>query len=164
MNKEIEDSLNNIFAAHEKKQEHAQTEKQRQETREDVFLKSFNEHVRTVIRPAFTAIGAYVESKGHAYKVDETADRTEADGRHHNATVAIHFFPHAESSGGDRPHEWPSFTVYCNERNEKVSFHQSTISPWRGGSAGSIGDASLSAVTPESIQKQLVTMLREVFK
>jgi hypothetical protein len=71
------------------------------------------------------------------------------------------FFP------GEKSHsklEFPTFTVFCDKSKQRVRFHDRTMMPGRGGSAGSSGEADLTEVTTDLIQAKILDVVEKAFR
>src|SRR5262245_29928479 len=124
------------------------------ESKEDLFLKQFKEVQDRVIRPAMEEIGAYIKSKGFDYQVLVEDDRiSKDDGRRRYVPASITFVFYPDQRGYPT-HAFPGLTVICEKTQQRVRFHESTISPGRGGYTGGAGETALSELTASLIQSK----------
>lgn len=164
MKDNLKNDLDVLFAAHDTKTEKAKKQKSERECQEEAFLQAFYEHQEKVIIPAFEDMGSYINKKGYKFKIDVQKESSEGQGKTNDARATIRFLVDSTTVGYVRDHEFPHFSVICNKSARNVCFHQSTISPGRGGTARSIGEAKLEDVTADFLHEKLVNLLSEVFK
>ncbi len=131
--------------------------------KQEAFLQNFMEAQDTIIRPAMEEIGEYVRGKGYSHEISTEEDGISNDGNNRpiSASTRITFFL------GERQyprHQFPGFSVICDKNQELVFFHESTMSPGRGGHAGGAGQATLPEVTKDLIQEKISNVLSEVFR
>nr|WMC97924.1 hypothetical protein RAR13_04205 [Aminobacter aminovorans] len=163
MKDDIKSKLDAAFEKHEASKRAAATAKQVAETKEQVFLREFVEARDAIIRPAMEEIGEYVKGKGYSYEVSTEDDQVSLDGRSRSIPASIRLTMFI----GERRYpvnEHPGFSVICEKGQQKVRFHESTMSPMRGGHAGSAGDAILPDLTRDLIQQKILKVVAEVFR
>lgn len=153
--------LDGIFSAH---RENQQKKEQAQQVRHDAeadFLSKFLSVAESVIKPAFEEVGKYAESKGLKYLVDTQQDLVSHDGKSQSASVTLRF-PMDDGRAYRAFNEGPHLSVICNKSKKCVWLHQSTMSPSRGGMAGSIGEFKLDEVTPQFVHEKVADLLQKV--
>ncbi|MBR0945949.1 hypothetical protein [Bradyrhizobium liaoningense] len=163
MKDDIKSKLDAAFEKHEASKRSAAEAKQVAETKEQIFSREFIQARDTIIRPAMEEIGGYVKGKGYSYEISTEDDKPSPDGRSRSvpASVRLTIFL------GERRyqvHENPGFSVICEKGQQKVRFHECTMSPGRGGHAGPAGEATLSQVTKDLIQEKILKVVAEVFR
>ncbi|MDQ1119119.1 MULTISPECIES: hypothetical protein [Pseudoxanthomonas] len=161
MKSETKGRLDGIFAAHQDAQDKKQKAQQVRLDAEAEFLSEFLAVVDSVIKPAFEEIGKYAESQGLKYLVDTQQDMVSYDGKSQSASVSLRF-PMDDGRSYRAFNEGPHLSVICNKSKKCAWLHQNTISPMRGGSAGSIGDFQLEQITPEFIHDKVADLLQQV--
>jgi hypothetical protein len=162
LKQETESRLAAIFAKHEATKISAAEVKNVVETKEQTFLREFLAARGSLIRPAMQEIGEYVKGRGYAFDISTEEDHFEEgrDRRHRSAAIRITFFP-GERRGAN--HEYPGLSLTCNKAAQLVEFHESAISPGRGGMAGGSGSAKLAELTAEEIQRRILKVVAAVF-
>lgn len=163
MRNEIKSKLDAAFHRHEASKRAAATAKREAETAEQVFLSEFVKARDTIIRPAMEEVGQYVKDKGYGYEVSTEDDKPSLDGRSRSTPASIRLTIFLD----DRHHpmrENPGFSVICEKYERKVRFHESTMSPGRGGHAGSAGEAALTDLTNDMIQEKILKVVAEIFR
>lgn len=163
MTDKLKSELDAIFATHSKTKKKAEVEKSERESREEAFVQSFYTIQESIIRPTFEAIGDYVKGQGYEYRIDAKKEFSDREGRYEAPRVSIRFML-ADRPGHYQDHDYPYFSVICEKASNKVRFHESTMSPGRGGQSGSVGDATLDGVTAQLLQEKLLNLIRAVFK
>jgi hypothetical protein len=163
MKDEIKSRLEAAFDKHEATKRAVADAKQVAESNEQRFLREFMEAQDSIIRPAMEEIGDYVKSKGYTYAVTAEDDKPSPDGKSRSSPAAIRLTIFIGERRGPS-HEFPTFSVICEKGQQKVRFHESTMSPGRGGHSGSAGEAPLSEVTKDLIQEKILKIVTEVFR
>ena len=163
MKEEIKSKLEAAFEKHEQSKRSAADAKQVAENKSQTFLREFIAAREAIIRPAMEEVGEYVQGKGYAFEVSIEDDKPSLDGRSRStpASIRLTIFP---SERRYPVHENPGFSVICEKGEQKVRFHESTMSPSRGGHAGPAGQATLGALTKDLIQEKILKVVAEVFR
>jgi len=162
MKTEIKNSLDEIFTRHEASKRNAEQQQKKKQSEDAEFLKSFLDVQESVIRPAMLAIAQYLKARGYDCEIT-----TERDGFHATeqrpieASIKLKMFTDERRHSR---HDTPCFSVTCEKNAKRVRFHESTLSPGRGGKAGTSGHAALSEVTEELIQQKVLKIIEEVFR
>ena len=155
--------LDAIFKTHGETKKKIEVERSEREQREEAFVQSFYALEESTIRPAFEVIGEYVKGRGYEYRIDGKKEGTDRDGRYEAPRLSIRFLL-ADRPGHHQEHDYPHFSVICEKSGDKVRFHESTMSPGRGGRSGGVGETGLNEVTAQLLHEKLLNLLREVFK
>lgn len=163
MSDKLKTELEAIFNAHGETKKQAERQKSEREQREEAFVQSFYAIRESVIRPTFDTVGEYVKAKGYKYQIENNEESSDRDGRYQPPSISIRFLV-GENDRHYRAHEYPHLSVICEKGAAKLRFHESTMSPGRGGHAGGAGDTTPSEITPDLINQKLLNVLREVFK
>ena len=163
MKDDIKSKLDAAFEKHEASKLATATAKQVAENKEQVFLREFVEARDAIIRPAMEEIGEYIKSKGYSYEVSTEDDKPSLDGRSRSIPASIRLTMFL----GERRypiHDNPGFSVICEKWHQKVRFHESTMSPGRGGHAGPAGETSVPELTKDLLQERILKIVAEVFR
>ncbi|MEY9227674.1 hypothetical protein [Bradyrhizobium ottawaense] len=131
--------------------------------RKRFFSREFIEARDTIVRPAMEEIGSYVKGKGYSYEISTEDDKPSPDGRSRSVPASIRLTIFL----GERRypvHENPGFSVICEKEQQKVRFHECTMSPGRGGHAGPADQATLSQITKDLIQEKILKVVADVFR
>jgi hypothetical protein len=163
MGEDIKSKFEAVFQKHAASKLAAAKAQDVKESKWAAFLRAFLDARETTIRPAMTEVGEYVRGNGYHYEISTVDDSISNDKNHRpiSAAIRITFF-----TGDDRAPvgNFPHFTVICDKERQRVGFHESTISPGRGGHAGGVGGAPLSELTTEMVQEKIIKVLSEAFK
>lgn len=163
MNDKLKIQLDAIFNAYNEEKKHLQLLKSERERKEEAFLQAFYALQESTIRPTFEYIGEYIKTQGYEYRIDVRQESTGRDGQYNSPEISLRLLVDS-STGHHLSHEYPYFSVICEKRSQTVRFHESTMSPNRGGRAGGAGEAKLDEVTPELLQQKILNILRELFE
>ncbi|MDD5581469.1 MAG: hypothetical protein PHY16_19660 [Methylobacter sp.] len=159
----LKTELDAIFNAHEETKKKIEHQKSQQELREEAFVQSFHELQDSLIRPTFESIGEYITVKGYKYRIETSEEQTDRDGRYQSPSISIRFLV-GEDDRRYQSHEYPHLSVICEKRTSKLRFHESTMSPGKGGRAGSAGETTPTELTVDVLNQKVIKVLREVFK
>lgn len=163
MSDKLKTELDAIFNAHDETKKQVERKKSEREQREEAFVQSFYERRDSLIRPTFETIGEYIKAKGHKYDIEISEEQTDREGRYQPPSISIRFLVGQD----DRRYPslgYPRFSVICEKTSSRLRFHESTISPGRGGHAGGAGETTPSEITADLINQKVLKVLSEVFK
>jgi len=163
MSDKLKTELDAIFNAHEETKKQVERKKSEREQREEAFVQSFYGCRDSVIRPTFETIGEYVKAKGYKYHIETSEEQTDREGRYQPPSISIRFLV-GEDDRHYRSHEYPHLSVICEKSSSKLRFHESTMSPGRGGHAGGAGETTPNEITADLINQKVLKVLKEVFK
>jgi hypothetical protein len=163
MKDETKARLEAILDVHEAAKHAAAQTKHVRETKEEVFLREFNRIREAIIRPAMEEIGKHVQLRSCSFEIHDEDERLPDPhrGGGRNPSIAIIFFPGEQRTPR---HQFPALTVFCDKHNECVIFHDRTITPGKGGTAGSSGEVPLEQITSDLIQERILNVLQKTFK
>jgi len=162
MKDETKSKLDAIFDRHEASKRAAAQAKQVVESKEEAFVRAFNEASDKIIRPALEEVGKHAKARGISYEISNEEDKLPT-GREpgRSASIAITFFPGEKKYP---PTEFPALTVFCEKHKQRVRFHERTMMPGRGGHAGPTGEADLPQITADLIQQKILDVLSQAFR
>ncbi|BBE51978.1 hypothetical protein OYT1_ch2465 [Ferriphaselus amnicola] len=163
MSDKLKTELDAIFNSHAETKKQIEHQKSEREVREEAFVQSFYGLRDSLIRPTFERIGEYIKAKGYKYHIETSEEQTDPEGRYQSPSISIRFLV-GEDGSHYRSHEYPHLSVICEKGFSKLRFHESTISPGRGGHAGGAGDATPTELTADLINQKVLKVIREVFK
>jgi hypothetical protein len=158
---DLKTRLDAAFAGHAEKDQQRQAVKRERLRQDDIFLRRFHEVSSSLIKPALEEIGAFAQSKGLGFRIDQQQDGGTADGKHTEASISIRFYP-GENQEHRPAHEYPHLSVMCSKFKQNVWLHQSTLSPGRGGQAGSVGEFQLDDLSEDLIQEKIADLLHKI--
>lgn len=161
MTDDVNSKLDEIFNARAERlaaATHAQLEN---EKKQDAVFEEFLVLKASVIRPALDALSRKLADRGHGSKVFETqaGDRPDGD----KQEIGIRFRLDAGAHFG-RGNEYPHLTLSFDKSARKVQFYRCTMSPGKGGMAGSDGSADFDSLTEDLINQKALKVIAEVFK
>lgn len=160
MTDDLNSKLDDIFNARAERLNaatHAQLEK---EKKQDAALEEFLVLKESVIRPTLQALSHKLSDRGHESKVFETQGDGRGVGGAHEIGIRFLLDAGAHSSRGN---EYPHLTLSFDKVVRKVQFYRSTMSPKRGGMAGSDGSADLDSVTEDLINQKALKVIAEIY-
>lgn len=163
MSDKLKTELDAIFNAHAETKKRIEHQKSEREVREEAFVQSFYGLRDSLIRPTFESIGEYIKAKGYKYHIETSEEQTDREGRYQSPSISIRFLV-GEDGRHYRSHEYPHLSVICEKGSSKLRFHESTMSPGRGGHAGGAGDTTPTELTADLINQKVLKVIREVFK
>ncbi|TKW62029.1 MAG: hypothetical protein DI628_05260 [Blastochloris viridis] len=156
---------NTLLAAVQESKERkdaAQKSLEAEKTAEQQFMDSFKQVRAEVIKPAMEELKALLTANGVICGIHESEERFEdRTGRMaERCGITMTFFD--DTKNRHVATSYPHFTVYADKLAKNVSFHQSTIGPGRGGSAGNCGSSDLDKVTHDLIQEYVTNLVTKV--
>lgn len=160
MTDDVNSKLDEIFNARAERlaaATHAQLEK---EKKQDAALEEYLALKEAVIRPTLEALSRKLRDRGHESKVFETQGDERGVGGTHEIGIRFLLDGGAHSSRGN---EYPHVTLAFDKIVQKVQFYRSTMSPKRGGMAGSDGSADLSSITEDLINQKTLKVIAEIY-
>lgn len=159
---EMKSSLDAIFARHEAANVKQEEAKKAIETNEAEFVRSFMADCEAIMRPAMLSMADYLKGRGYDSEITTAQDGFHAtQQRPIEASIKLTIFVDERRSPSN---DMPSFSILCDKYKGRVRFHESTMSPRRGGRSVSAGDANLSDVTEELIHGKILKILDAVFR
>lgn len=159
MSDQLKSSLDAIFDQHEAAKHAAVVKEQTRRSEEDLFVDEFLSVRATIIRPAFEKVAELVKARGHDCEVVDVGGHP--NGVDVPADARVTFRILLKNPRGDQGQ--PHLSAICDKAQRRVRFHESTMTPNRGGHAGPVGEVALSAVTEEVIFSKAINLVREVF-
>jgi hypothetical protein len=162
MKDEIKSKLDAILDRHDAAKRAAAEAKRVAENKEQAFIREFLKICDTVIRPAMEEIGNSVSVRGISFRISNQ-DAIPSDPRRgggQGPSIAITFFPGQQEYP---EHDFPAFTVFGNKYKQNVTFHERTMMPGRGGSAGPSGEANLAELSSDLVQTKILNVLHKGF-
>jgi hypothetical protein len=140
MNPESKKALDRILQKHESTTLSVEHAKGGPASKEEQFLARFYSVRASILRPAMQEVGEYVRTRGYEYEIDEQNEWTTGD-TSSSGTIAIHFITSRQPGRSRR--DYPTFSFSC------VTSHE--------------GEVPLEELTPDFVERQLVTLARHVF-
>lgn len=168
MKDELKRELDNLFAVKAAEKKEAEVKRDLEAEAQAAFLEAYKAKVADVVRPAFQEFADYIAPHGWTAVIENTdeippqIDRRGYATGGRGASIALKF------SRSDRPRDRgdslsdPGFTIGCAKSARTVQFHENTILPGSGGSAGGAGSAKLDELTPDFVQTRLVAFFKKM--
>lgn len=154
-----------VFANHAKILEAQKQAKVAKESNEEQFLRAFREKLTSTIKPAFERLRTYLDGKGLAARIEQSAERLSRDGRQESREeIALVLVVGGDSRPAHYRAELPHLALHPDKHRQVVDLHQSTMAPGRGGQSSGIGSVKLEQITEEFLEQKLLALLREVLK
>ena len=126
------------------------------------FLSNFTGRIESVVRPVLQEAGELLRRGGHEYEIIENSDGLQPDGRTLNAAVSFTIFPNGVRPTDPRNADqtgWPHVAFFVNPTKNMVLVHESAMMPGVGGPAGTAGEYPLDEITPETVERHVVSVL-----
>ena len=163
MSDKLKAELEAIFNAHDEARAQAKNRQSEKEQREAEFLLSFERVRESLIRPTLETIVDHMKARGHKCRIEAKDEKAERDGRYEAPKISILFLvdddgKHHASS------EYPRLSIICEKVDSRLHFHESTMSPGRGGHAGGTGVTTLDRITADLINEKVLKVIKEVFR
>ena len=129
------------------------------------MLESFNvdfKRVKTeIIWPVLIDIGNELNKLGNDYHIDEEEDMVDATAHDSPSSLQFNLYPAGLDRAYYTPDATPYIKFYANPYARKVGIEVSTMMPGQGGNIGTFGEYNLTQITSESVEKEVVTVLKE---
>lgn len=157
-------SIEAILDEYNKRQRAARLEMELKRAQRDDFLQHFAATIQTVIRPVIDTTAELLRRGGHDYEIVQNDDGLQSDGRTLNAAITFTIYPN-----GVRPTDprnpgqlgWPHIAFFVNPSKNSVLVHESAMMPDIGGPAGTAGEYVLDQITPDVVEKHIVSVLSQ---
>jgi hypothetical protein len=157
----MKDSLGKMLDAYDTRRSADVAREKKSKDDDALFLTSFSELRRNVVRPVFEQAGAMLAERGHAFEISEEEFGADVGGKVREAGISLHIAPagmpaqlHAED------HE-RSLSVTTRHYNKTV-----WVSGGRalqaGGAAGAKGAYALERVNQQLIEEEVVRLVGAV--
>jgi hypothetical protein len=161
---ETKKRLANLLTRYDEEQSEARKNAQATKTEQEELLNSFGQLRQKVIRPVMEDIGAVLKTHGHDYKIVEEDASTDDQGKQKDALISMYIFPSGAGAKATTIElcNFPRISFSPDSYWRRVIVHSSNMTPTRGGSSGGRGEYSVSQVTSELVEKELVKLLEEV--
>jgi hypothetical protein len=160
MKDEIRDRLSALFVEHEKQIQAAAKVRETQQSKEEEFLQAFQNAVDNTIKPAMQEICEMLRANGFQFSIDRVAESYGEKSGIRRAEIKLSIFKEKKEYTPNNQH--PHFTVYCDKVHQKFMFHESTISPNRGGHSGGCGEATLETLTKDLLQQKITKTIQDM--
>ena len=157
----LKDSLGKMLDAYDTRRSADVAREKKAKDDDALFLTSFSELRRNVVRPVFEQAGALLAERGHAFEISEEEFGADVGGKVREAEISLHIAPAgmpAPLHAGD--HE-RSLSVSTRHYNKTV-----WVSGGRalhaGGTAGAKGAYAIERVTRQLIEEEVVRLIGAV--
>jgi hypothetical protein len=166
MKDEVKQQFEEVIAEHNRKLEQQRQVHLAKETAEEQFMNAFADRTRTIVRPAFERIKAFLASKGLRTTIFESHERVARDGRvESREEIGLRVLLDPEDEHGYRPaHEYPHLSLLPEKHTQEVTIHQSTSGRGRSGQSGSVGSTKLEQFTDDYLDQRVLTFVCELLK
>ena len=163
MKEETKNRLANVLNRYDEEQSGAKKQAQETQTAQEELLQAFG-HLRTeVIRPSMEAIGTVLQTRGHEYKIVEEDVSTDAPGKQ-DVMISMYIFPSragAPSTTRELLH-FPRISFRSDPYWRRIIVQTSNVTLTYGGLSGGRGEYSISQVTSEFVEKELVQIVEGI--
>jgi hypothetical protein len=161
---ETKNRLANVLNRYDEEQSGAKKQAQETQTAQEELLQAFG-HLRTeVIRPSMEAIGTVLQTRGHEYKIVEEDVSTDAPGTQQDLMISMYIFPSragAQATTRELLH-FPHISFRPDPYWRRIIIHTSNVTLTYGGLSGGRGEYSISQITSEFVEKELVQIVEEI--
>jgi hypothetical protein len=160
---ETKNRLANVLNRYDEEQSGAKKQAQETQTAQEELLQAFG-HLRTeVIRPSMEAIGTVLQTRGHDYKIVEEDVSTDAPGKQ-DVMISMYIFPSragAPSTTRELLH-FPRISFRADPYWRRIIVQTSNVTLTYGELSGGRGEYSISQVTAEFVEKELVQIVEGI--
>jgi hypothetical protein len=125
-----------------------------------LFIERFVEIRRSVVRPAFDAVGAILAERGHTVRISEVEFSADPNGKTTEAGISIQIAP-----AGMEPQpagERRSFSVSTRQYNKTVWINDDGAAFYAGGSLTGKGAYTLDRVDGKLVEEELIKFVGAV--
>jgi hypothetical protein len=137
--------------------------KEAEKVAQDDFAKNFEVVKHEIIWPVIVDVGNQLNQYGHDYHVSEQAEYVDATATFHPASITLNIYPAILGAGEHKPGAAPYISFVADRYAQKVDVMVSTMMPGQGGSVGSHGYYSISEVTKNFVENEVVDVLKNAF-
>ena len=165
MDDKLKAKLDAVFTQQKRRTDDAAIAEDARIRREGAALELFYNLRRELIRPAMEEVGNYIVGKGHSFRIVEQDESFQPHtGMKSRPAIKMEFGFGGKVGSGSLHHEQPPhLLVELQKEKGNMYFHQNTISPGRGGVAGSIGECPLDKLTTELIQEKIGSTVASIY-
>lgn len=151
-------SIEAILEAYSNQQRAIRQEMERRRVEREAFLQEFQRKFASVIRPVMEQVGDLLVRGGHDFEILEK-ESAEHGRRAANAVVTLVIFPEGERPRTEEPVGWPHVALLAHPSKNTVLVYESAMMPGVGGPAGTTAEYPLDSITPEIVEKHIVSVL-----
>lgn len=160
MTDQLKASIDAIFDRHDAAKRAAVAAAEKRKSDEELFVDMFIDARAAVIRPALERVADLVKARGYQCEVTESDGEPDGRGGKSDPSVTLTILLDKPDQHQRQPH----LSAICDRLQRRVRFHESTMTPGRGGHAGPAGEAALPSVTDELVFTKAVKFIGEVFR
>jgi hypothetical protein len=161
---ETKNRLANVLNRYDEEQSGAKKQAQETQTAQEELLQSFGQLRTEVIRPIMEDIGTVLQTRGHDYKIVEEDVSTDAPGTQQDVMISMYIFPsHAGAPSTTRELlHFPRISFRSDPYWRRIIVQTSNVTLTYGGLSGGRGEYSISQVTSEFVEKELVQIVEGI--
>lgn len=168
MKENIKAQFDNLFDRYDSEKNKMKEEKEKTLSKEEIFHNQFYELREKVIRPAFEKLGQLLTERGHEYKIEKTDYSISSEYKYEKPSITMEIYPDGLASYKNPTsysiqRYFPHVGFVAEKLKFNTYFHVSTISPNKGGHAGSEGEYSLDEITEDLIFEKCIKVFKEIF-
>jgi len=149
MMKNIQTEIDYILKNYNQVQVHEYARIQERKKLKEQFLARFDKVKDEVIIPAMKEIAEYLDMNGQSTVIGDSTQ---------NRIVFMNIFP-----GKIQTHSHPSISFSVSESTQMVSIHTKSFMPNSEGLEKYLDDYTLSTITKDFVEKQILNLVRESF-
>ncbi len=162
MKDEMKTALETVMDEFDQKRADAAKRQEALETKETEFSRSVERLFREIIRPAMEKVEDTLGPRNHDCKITEERQTGTTDMQQHAAHISLTIKPAPPTSGGYRMTASRTICFAVVRPEGKIVVGTTSSLPVRQ-VEGVRGSYDPSKLTPEEVQQQLVTFVKEVF-
>jgi hypothetical protein len=163
MNKKAKSQLDTLMDKYEQRLAEAKNRQEQIKSEEEAFLSEFKRLREEVILPTMEEVGNQLKARKHDYRILETEESVDGEGRVINAEITMNIFP----SGIDRslytPQNTPSITFTAPRYKKRICVDGSNIMPKREGAAGPRSEFKAEEINSALVEREVLGVLEEIF-
>ena len=163
MKKETKSELNILMNKYGQRLAEAKRRQKKVKAGKDIFLTEFKRLRKKVIGPAMKSIGNQLKKRGHEYWISEQEESVDSEGNRRNAKITMNIFPTSAHRSTYRPENTPSISFIATRDKKKIWIYGSSRMPTGEGTAGSRGEFSMEQITRDTVEREALGILKEIF-
>ena len=164
MEEETKNHLAHVLNRYDEEQSGAKKQAQETKTEQEGLLQSFGQLRTEVIRPIMEDIGTVLKTRGHDYKIVEEDISTDEQGTQKKVMISMYIFPSragAQATTRELLH-FPHISFKPDPYWRRIIIHTRNVTLTYGGLSGGRGEYSISQITSEFVEKELVQIVEEI--
>lgn len=136
------------------------SKKEEIKTAQEHFMAEFRRLQKEIIWPVLVDVGNQLNAYHHDYHVTQEDEYVDATASYRPASITFNIYPATVDRTFYKPESTPYISFVANPYAQKVEIMVSTLMPNEGGVIGLHGSFDLSEITKESVEREIVIVLK----